>query len=211
MAHAEPDSLDKIELRPGQEPLTAEEKETFLRQARAEGRSLTSEEQYAIFGPAPEKVEAFRQQAEVVEEMESAYLDAQRIAQLEANFFPELGRDTIPANLADLRLVRGVIFDFEETLAILPQPLEELMSAGAHDAEAYMRSTGMTLPDEFWDKIVEARRFAQEKSEEEREEHLADDAMSFLLKFFGYPASKMDPAVLRRTVDIFYAREMVAW
>ncbi|MCB0134042.1 MAG: hypothetical protein KDE01_08430, partial [Caldilineaceae bacterium] len=43
--------FDDIELRPGQEPLTAEEKERFLARARARGRSLTSDEMYAIFGP----------------------------------------------------------------------------------------------------------------------------------------------------------------
>ena len=43
------------------------------------------------------------------------------------------------------------------------------------------------------------------------EEHIADDAMSFLLQFYGYPASRMDPNVLRRAVDIFYAPEMSAW
>jgi HAD superfamily hydrolase (TIGR01662 family) len=35
--------------------------------------------------------------------------------------------------------------------------------------------------------------------------------MSFLLQFFGYPASKMDPQILQRAVDIFYAPEMTAW
>jgi HAD superfamily hydrolase (TIGR01509 family) len=35
--------------------------------------------------------------------------------------------------------------------------------------------------------------------------------MSFLLQFFGYPASRMDPDILRRAVDIFYAPEMTAW
>jgi FMN phosphatase YigB (HAD superfamily) len=87
-----------------------------------------------------------------------------------------------------------------------------LMAEGARTAEAYMRSTGMDLlPADFWTQIVEARRFAQEKSDEEREEHIADDAMSFLLQFYGYPASRMDPIVLRRAVDIFYAPEMSAW
>jgi putative hydrolase of the HAD superfamily len=74
-----------------------------------------------------------------------------------------------------------------------------------------MRSTGMALPESFWRQIIEARRFAQEKSEQEREEHLADDALSFLLQFYGYPASKLEPAVLKQAVDLFYAPEMTAW
>ena len=49
--------LDAVELRPGMEPLTPEEKERFLARVRAQGRSLTSEEQYAIFGPPPEPAE----------------------------------------------------------------------------------------------------------------------------------------------------------
>ena len=69
----------------------------------------------------------------------------------------------------------------------------------------------MELPADFWQPMIEARRFAQEKSEEEHEEHIADDALSFLLQFFGYPASKMEPEVLKRAVDIFYAPEMTAW
>lgn len=69
----------------------------------------------------------------------------------------------------------------------------------------------MDLPPDFAPNIVEARRFAEEKSTEEKEEHLADDALSFLLQFYGYPASRMDPQVLKQAVDIFYAPEMTAW
>jgi len=188
------------------EPLTPEEKEAFLSRARAEGRSLTSEEQYAIFGRPPEKVEAFRA-TEVVDEMEAARLDATQIDGLARNFFPELGEGAPESP----RLVRGVIFDLQETLATLNRPHDELLAQGAADAVAYMRSTGMELPDNFAASVVEARRFAEEKSEEEQEEHLADDALSFLLQFFGFPTSRMDPAVLSRAVDIFYAPEMTAW
>lgn len=194
-------------LRPGMEPLTPEEKEAFLARARARGRSLTSEEQYAIFGPPPEPAPA-PQEAIQVAEMQPAQLDRQRLELLQQNFFPELG-DQAP--LPDFTLLRGIIFDFDYTLAELTQPLDELMETGAKAAADYMRSTGMDLPDDFWSNIVEARRFAQEKSEEEQEEHIADDAMSFLLQFFGYPASQMDPNVLQRAVDIFYAPEMTAW
>jgi putative hydrolase of the HAD superfamily len=140
--------------------------------------------------------------------MEAALLDATRIAQLQHNFFPELGDPTI---LPAPRLVQGVIFDFDDTLAYLSRPLDELMAEGAQAADAYMRSVGMALPPDFWPNIIEARRFAQEKSEQEAEEHLADDAMSFLLQFFGYPASKLDPVVLKQAVDLFYAPEMSAW
>ena len=140
--------------------------------------------------------------------MQAATLDAADLAHLAQNFFPELGG---PAQLPPFRLLRGVIFDFDDTLAELTQPHAELLEAGAKAAAAYMRSTGMQLPDDFWTNIIEARRFSEEKSEEEQEEHIADDAMSFLLQFFGYPASRMDPDVLRRAVDIFYAPEMTAW
>ena len=198
---------DELVLRPGMEPLTAEEKEAFLARARARGRSLTSAEQYAIFGPPPEAAPA-PQAVVQVDEMQPAHLDRQTLTQLQHNFFPELG-DNAP--LPDFTLLRGVIFDFDYTLAELTRPLEELMEMGARAAADYMRSTGMDLPDDFWNNIVEARRFAQEKSEEEQEEHIADDAMSFLLQFFGYPASQMDPQVLQRAVDIFYAPEMTAW
>lgn len=200
---------EPFQLPPNQEPLTPEEKEAFLARVRSEGRTLTSEEMYALFGPPQEKVEDFRQAAEVVEEMEPAWLDDQQIEALKQDFFPEFqGTETLQGGN---RLVRGLIFDFDDTLAKLGKPLSELMAEGAQAAEAYMRSTGMNLQEEFWQKIVEARRFAEEKSEEEKEEHLADDAMSFLLQFFGYPASRMDPDVLKRAVDIFYAPEMSAW
>lgn len=191
---------------PPLEPLTPEEKEAFLARARSEGRSLTSAEQYAIFGPPPDKVESFRS-AELVDEMEPAPLDAAQIERLSADFFADLPGTSAGAP----RLLRGVIFDFDDTLATLNRPLDELMHRGAQDAVAYMRSTGMDLPDDFAQNIVEARLFAQEKSDEESEEHLADDALSFLLQFFGFPASRMDPDVLRRAVDIFYAHEMTAW
>lgn len=203
-----PEDLDKIEgeieIRPGMEPLTPEEMEQFLARARVQGRSLTSEEQYAIFGP-PKEEEAATALYEDVEEMDAAALDASELRELESNFFPELGE---PENE---RLVHGVIFDFDNTLARLTRPHAELLEEGARQAEQYMRSTGMTLPENFWQNIMEARRFSEEKSEEEMEEHIADDAMSFLLQFFGYPASQMDPDVLKRAVDLFYAPEMTAW
>lgn len=207
---AEAARLDAIELRPGMEPLTAEEKEAFLRRARAQGRSLTSEEQYALFGPPQETVERFRSANEAaekdVDEQTPAPLDAQQIVALAGGFFAEDGIDA-PAP----PLVRGIILDFDETLAVLTAPQQELLARGAQDALAYMRSTGMDLPDEIAEHLLEARRFAEEKSEDEGDEHLADDALSFLLQFFGFPASRMDPAVLHRAVDLFYAYEMTAW
>lgn len=197
---------ERPDVRPAMEPLSPEEIEQFLARVRAEGRSLTSEEQYALFGPREEPAPP-EPDYEEIEEMTPASLDATAIQRLSQNFFPEL-----PTALPHQRLIQGVIFDFDHTLAYLPRPLDELMAEGAKAAEAYMRSTGMDdLPADFWHNIVEARRFAQEKSEEEAEEHIADDAMSFLVQFFGYPASKMDPTVLRQAVDIFYAPEMTAW
>ena len=195
------------ELQPGMEPLTPEEKEAFLARVRAQGRSLTSAEQYAIFGPPPE-VQKSSGMVEQVEDMAPADLDAEEIDRLQTNFFPELGD---PCILPRLPLVQGIIFDFDDTLAYLARPRTELLEEGAKNAEAYMRSTGMTLPPDFWTSIMEARLFAEEKSEEEQEEHIADDAMSFLLQFYGYPASKMDREVLKHAVDVFYAPEMTAW
>jgi FMN phosphatase YigB (HAD superfamily) len=195
--------------RPAPEPLTPEEKEAFLARVRARAETLTPEEREAIFGGqtrSPTRKAAAEPEAEWMQE---APLDDETLAKLEENFFPELGD---PHALPAQRLLHGIIFDFDYTLAYRTRPLDELMAEGAQAAERYMRSTGMNdLPDDFWPNIVEARRFAEEKSEEEREEHIADDALSFLLQFFGYPASKMDPNVLRTAVDLFYAPEMTAW
>ncbi len=116
------------------------------------------------------------------------------------------------AGIRPRRLVQGLIFDFDNTLARLAEPLEGLMAQGAETAVAYMRSTGMDdLPEEFAVNLVEARLFAQQKSDDEQEEHTADDTLSFLLQFFNYPASRMDLDVLRQAVDLFYAPEMTAW
>ena len=130
------------------------------------------------------------------------------MARLARDFFQELNA---PPGGRALRLVQGVIFDFDNTLARLAEPLPTLLERGAQAAEAYMRSTGMDLPPDFAANIVEARHFAEEKSAEEKEEHLADDALSFLLQFYGYPASRMDPQVLKQAVDLFYAPEMTGW
>ncbi len=196
---------------PSMEPLTPEEKEAFLARARARARTLTEEERQAIFGASstPGRAQAaFSPEETEMAEMAAASLDEETLERLQRNFFPELGEGV---RLPSPPLIRGVIFDFDYTLAHLTRPLPDLMAEGARAAEAYMRSTGMDLPAEFWPNIVEARRFAEEKSDEEQEEHVADDAMSFLLQFFGYPASQMDPNVLRRAVDLFYAPEMTAW
>ena len=190
---------------PGQEPLTPEEKERFLARVRGEGRVLTDAERALIFEPALSARPAPAAVLDVAP-MPAAELNAEQLARLEQDFFGSQA-----AHAPAPRLVQGVIFDFDHTLATLTQPLRELMEAGAQAAAAYMRSTGMELPPDFAANIVEARRFAEEKSAEEKEEHLADDALSFLLQFFGYPASRMDPDVLRRAVEIFYAPEMTAW
>jgi HAD superfamily hydrolase (TIGR01509 family) len=194
--------------RPPVEPLTPEELEQFLARARAEARLLTPEERERIFGGAQQPPTSAPAAQATVQEMEPARLERSQLDQLAQNFFPEL--DQLAPQLTS-RLVQGVIFDFDDTLAYLAHPLDELMAQGAQAAEAYMRSRGMELPADFWPNIVEARRFSEEKSEEEQEEHLADDALSFLLQFFDYPASKMDPAILHQAVDIFYAPEMSAW
>ena len=117
-----------------------------------------------------------------------------------------------PAQMRPRKLVQGLVFDFDNTLARLNRPHEDLMNTGAQTAFDYMRSTGMTdLPDEFPEHLVEARIFAETKSDDEQEEHTADDTLSFLLQFVGYPASRMNEEVLRRAVDLFYAPEMTAW
>ncbi|MEZ4868648.1 MAG: HAD hydrolase-like protein [Caldilineaceae bacterium] len=204
------DPLDINALSERMEPLSPAEIEQFLARVRAQGRSLTAAEQYALFGPRSESDPQLKEETtkEEVTERAAAYLDATQLAKLQHNFFPELGDSmSLPAP----RLVQGLIIDFDDTLAYLTRPQDELWAAGAQAAEAYMRSTGMELPADFWQQIIEARRFAEEKSEEEREEHIADDALSFLLQFVGYPVSKMDRAVLRQAVDIFYAPEMTAW
>lgn len=177
------------------EALTLDELDEFMKRAKARA---------ARFAPAQRPPPSA--ETEPVEEMTVAP-EPERLAGLLADFYPELPNRRIRPR----RLVQGVIFDFDNTLARLAQPAEELMAAGARQAEAYMRSTGMELPENFWKNIVEARIFAQTKSDDEQEEHVADDALSFLLQFFGYPASRMNSDVLRRAVDIFYAPEMTVW
>ena len=76
MQSDQPD-FDNAGLRPGQEPLTPEEKERFLARVRGEGRTLTSEEMYAIFGPPPEPTAAAPTYDDVAE-MEAAHIDGDR-------------------------------------------------------------------------------------------------------------------------------------
>ena len=181
---------------PEMEPLTPEEMEAFLERVQGRASMLTEAEKAAIRDGGPQ--DALGE--------EPVAIEPARLAQLQENFFPEL-----PLELPPEPLIKGIIFDFDNTLARLTRPLPELMAQGAQAAEAYMRSTGMDLPENFWESIVEARLFAQTKSDDEQEEHIADDTLSFLLQFFGYPASRMDLDVLSRAVDLFYAPEMTAW
>ncbi|MBI3959792.1 MAG: HAD family hydrolase [Chloroflexi bacterium] len=182
------------QLSPGMEALSLEELDEFMKRAKSRAANFTPAQRQAVAAP------------EVVEEV-TVSIAPERLAGLLQNFYPELPADS----LRPRRLVQGVILDFDNTLARLKQPIAGLMESGARQAEVYMRSTGMEFPENFWKNIVEARIFAQTKSDDEQEEHVADDALSFLLQFFGYPASRMDGDVLRRAVDIFYAPEMTAW
>ena len=134
-------------------------------------------------------------------------LEPEEVARLGQNFFGDLDGDAPPPP----RLIQGIIFDFDNTLAHLSRPIHDLMVEGGKNAVGYMRATGMDLYDTFWEQMIEARTFAESKSDEEQEEHIANDTLSFLLQFFNYPASRMDPNVLKSAVDMFYAPEMVAW
>lgn len=199
LSDEEPNDADLSELNQrlgaGMEGLTLDELDEFMKRAKARAANFSPEERRSVAAPSRE------------EEAQPVAIEPERLAGLMTNFYPELPPATVPAR----RLVQGVVFDFDNTLARLKTPLEELMVAGARQAESYMRSTGMDFPDNFWKNVVEARLFAQTKSDDEQEEHVADDALSFLLQFFGYPASRMDPDVLSRAVDLFYAPEMTAW
>lgn len=179
----------------GMEALTLDELDEFMKRAKARAKNFGEAERRSLQQRQPNELEEV-----------SIDLDSATLAALTQNFFPEL-----PTAPRPRRLVQGIVFDFDNTLARLKRPLDELMAEGARNAEAYMRSTGMDLPADFWESIVEARIFAATKSDDEQEEHTADDTLSFLVQFFGYPASKMDPDVLHRAVDLFYAPEMTAW
>lgn len=183
---------------PGMEALTLEELDDFMRRAKARAANFRPEEAASLAeNAAPDSPS----------EEVAVDLPAEAIAQLSVSFF-----DDAPAQVRPRPLVQGLIFDFDNTLARLTRSLDDLMDEGAQQAVAYMRSTGMDdLPDDFWESLVEARLFAQEKSDDEQEEHTAEDTLSFLLQFFGYPASRMDRDVLARAVDLFYAPEMTAW
>lgn len=193
------DELDQQNVRlsgEGMEALTLEELDDFMKRAKARAQNFRENDRDALHQAPP---------AESAPGV-AADLAPDDLTRLTQNFFPEL-----PATPRARRLVQGIIFDFDNTLARLKRPIETLMAEGAQTAERYMRSTGMELPENFWESIVEARIFAQTKSDDEQEEHVADDTLSFLLQFFGYPASKMDLDVLHRAVDLFYAPEMTAW
>lgn len=199
----EQDELERLNQLRGErmEALTPAELEAFKRRVKERAVSFTQEERATVL----RRVEEIS--GETAEEADTPPIDPERLALLRQNFFPEL-----PGVPRPQRLVQGILFDLDNTLARLTQPLEALMESGAKNAEAYMRSTGMDdLPDELWRDIIEARIFAQTKSDDEMEEHTAEDTLSFLLQFVGYPASRMDPDVLHRAVDLFYAPEMTAW
>ena len=177
---------------PGMEALTPQELEEFMQRARDRADRM-----------APEDADS-QDGSQFQEEEVPADLP---VARLSEQFF-----EAVPTHIRPRKLVQGLIFDFDNTLARLKYSIEDLMNTGAGAAVAYMRSTGMTdLPDDFSENLVHARNFAQQKSDDEQEEHTADDTLSFLLQFFNYPASRMDEDVLRRAVDLFYAPEMTAW
>ncbi len=176
------------------EALTLEELDDFMKRAKERAQSFRESTRSALRDDTSVPTET------VVD------IDPEQVARLVQNFFPEVTTPMRPR-----RLVQGIVFDFDNTLARLRRPLADLMAEGAKNAEAYMRATGMDLPDPFWESIVEARIFAETKSDDEGDEHVADDTLSFLLQFFGYPTSKMDLDVLHRAVDLFYAPEMSAW
>ena len=98
----------------------------------------------------------------------------------------------------------AVIFDLENTLTRLSDPVQTLRARGAAAATDVLIAAGLDLPrEEFASKYAEALAFAERKSMLEQEEHLADDTLVFLLQFYGYP--RPDPALVRRAVDATFA------
>ncbi|MCS7220215.1 MAG: HAD family hydrolase [Anaerolineae bacterium] len=101
--------------------------------------------------------------------------------------------------------IQAVFFDFGDTLTTLQCSWQEVMTEGAVRMAQWLRVQGLSLPADFAEQWLAARRFAAQKARQEQEEHTADDTLAFLLQFHGH--GKLGRDLIQQAVDVFFAPE----
>ncbi len=125
---------------------------------------------------------------------------------MQHGFYPELAAY---GRLPSVRLVHGIVFGSLAALAQRTRPAEVTAQEGAQRAVACLREFGYALQDDIWRSVIDAFEFAEQKSAEEKEEHLADDVLRFLLQFQNL--GTLDQSAIKRAVDEYYLPEIKAW
>ncbi len=103
------------------------------------------------------------------------------------------------------RAVQVVFFDFGDTLTTVERPWEELAAEGADRMAAWLRAQGFSLPTDFSEHWLAARRFAWQKAIQEQEEYTAEDTLAFLLQIHGY--RDVPRELIQRAIDVFFEPE----
>ncbi len=101
--------------------------------------------------------------------------------------------------------IQAVFFDFGDTLTTLQRSWQEVMAEGAARMVRWLQAQGLSLPADFAEQWLAARRFAAQKARQEQEEHTADDTLAFLLQFYGHGKPSRD--LIQQAVDIFFTPE----
>lgn len=103
------------------------------------------------------------------------------------------------------RAIQAVFFGFDGTLTKLTRSRAELAEEGAQRMTRWLTERGIALPPDFVTQWLAARRFAEQKSRQEGEEHTADNTLAFLLKLHGHGSPPAE--VIEGAVDAFFSAE----
>jgi len=106
--------------------------------------------------------------------------------------------------------LQGVIFDLGHTLMHLDGVWPQVFERGVADLAAFIRRERPGLDAEaFAQVLLDRRRKGFARAKETCREVTAEESMRWTLARFGLP--RPDPALVRSTIDAFFAHEDTCW
>jgi len=91
----------------------------------------------------------------------------------------------------------------------LNRPWEEVAEEGAQQMTDYLTAQGFDLPQDFPERWLAARVFAERKANEEQEEMTANQTLAFLLRL--HSLSNVPQVTIHTAVDVYFEPELAAW
>jgi putative hydrolase of the HAD superfamily len=125
-------------------------------------------------------------------------------------YYNEAFVNSMIGGLHPMRNVKGLIFDFGNTLIYFDGEWDEIISEGAKDLASFLKEKGFVFDaDAFVEAFLERRRLSYEKARLKWVEYTAEDLLRLTLADFGY--KDVDSDTIVRGIEAFFAREEKRW